>query len=120
MDAAFLAPGSTDTIPQMSNMSHPSGIALIQIRPVYAEYDNGRRLAASVVGSVGCLTAKRHALVETMTVALKEIEQGGSSREAVVAATSKHSELSWLQVDLNRGGVDAVLARLRSPRLFRP
>jgi hypothetical protein len=120
MDRAFLAAGSTDTIPQMSKISHPSGIASIQIRPVYAEYDNGRRLAASVLGSNRCFTAQRYALVDTMTAALKEIEEAGPTREAVNAAILKHSELTWLQVDLDRGGVDAVLTRLRSPRLFQP
>jgi hypothetical protein len=120
MDAAFLAPGATDTIPQLSAISHPAGIASIQIRPVYAEYDNGRRIAAGLLGANRCLAGRRQALVETMATALREIEQGGATREAINAAILKHSDLTWIQADLDKGGVDAVLTRLRSPRLFQP
>lgn len=118
MDTPFLAPGSTDTVPQMTRAIHPNGIASVQVRPVYAEFEDGTRLGPDALGTSVCVSRQRAVLTAKMEAARARIEQAGSTLAAVRSAIQAEDDLSFLQVDLNRGGVDAVLARLRTPRRF--
>ena len=118
MDAPFLGPGSVDTVPQMKRATHPSGIASVQIRPVYAEFEDGTR--SGNTDSLLCLSRERKALMTAMDAARVAIEQRGSTRAAVTRVLQDDNQLGFLQTDLDRGGVEAVLARLRSPRRFQP
>lgn len=120
MDAAFLGPGSVDTVPQMSQVTHPSGIASIQIRPVYAEFDDGTPVGADAFGTRMCLRRERMELASVIDDARRRVEQAGASQAAIAAAMQNDSRLGFLQVDLDRGGIEAVLARLRGPRRFEP
>ncbi len=87
---------------------------------MYAEFDDGTRVGADAFGTRMCLRRERLELASVIDDARRRVEQAGSSQAAIAAAMQNDSRLGFLQVDLDRGGIEAVLARLRGPRRFEP
>ena len=83
----------------------------------YAECDDGTRIDNSR-GTFLCLPQQRTELVNAMETARIEIEAAGATEASVAEAMQEDSQVGFLQTDLSRGGVRAVLTRLKGFRRF--
>lgn len=120
-DTAFLAPGTEKKEVLSFNVLAPKGQAVRRITGtvVYAEFDNGTRFGPGVDTIYPNLHSQRQEILNDYAQLIGKIEAGLSDDELNQYVQSIRG-IKWLIFVRDKGGWDAVAARISKPRRLKP
>lgn len=116
-DVAFAGPGGEVDLPMSVAISGGSVQRLV-VRPLFAEFDDGRRVGPGVASLRECIASSRRAQVQEARAALQAYQADGEKALELALQTSEN--LDWLRFLMARGGSSAVLRELRKQRQLAP